>query len=209
AVVTGEAYFAYVPFHLTACGDLQAIPATRLRAARKLRTSTRCGWACSEARCRRHAHSVVHRAPKCGSHLMRMLKCLLLVGMLLVGTARGVGGELPVARPEAVGLSSGKLKEARAAVQALVDQKEVAGAVLAVARRGKVVQLDAVGVLDVGGSQPMKPDTIFRIYSMTKPVTTVAAMMLVEDGKIRLDDPVAKYVPAFKDLRVHTGKGDE
>src|SRR5262245_16090074 len=140
---------------------------------------------------------------------MRMLKCVLVGGMLLLGAARGMGEELPVASPESVGLASGKLKEARQAVQALVDQKEIAGAVLAVARRGKVVRLDAVGVMDVGGGQPMKPDTIFRIFSMTKPVTTVAAMMLVEDGKIQLDDPVAKYLPEFKDLRVHTGKGDE
>ncbi len=140
---------------------------------------------------------------------MRILKCVLCGTMLLLATARGVAGELPVASPESVGLSSGKLKEARQAVQALVDQKEVAGAVLAVARRGKVVQHDAVGVMDVAGGKPMKPDTIFRIFSMTKPVTTVAAMMLVEDGKIQLDDPVVKYLPEFKDLRVHTGKGDE
>lgn len=140
---------------------------------------------------------------------MRMLKYVLLGGLLLLGTARGGRAELPVASPEAVGLSSAKLKEARQAVQALVDQKEVAGAVLAVARRGKVVQLDAVGVMDVASGQPMKPDTIFRIFSMTKPVTSVAAMMLVEAGKIQLDDPVAKYVPEFKALRVHTGKGDE
>src|SRR5262245_60169162 len=140
---------------------------------------------------------------------MQVLKCVLLGGLLLLGTAPVVGGELPTATPESVGLSSGKLKEARQAVQALVDQKEVAGAVLAVARRGKVVQLDAVGVMDVDGGRPMKPDTIFRIFSMTKPVTTVAAMMLVEDGKIRLDDPVAKYLPEFQDLRVHAGNGDE
>src|SRR5262245_35250290 len=140
---------------------------------------------------------------------MQVLKCVLLGGLLLLGTAPVVGGELPTATPESVGLSSGKLKEARQAVQTLVDQKEIAGAVLAVARRGKVVRLDAVGVMDVGGGQPMKPDTIFRIFSMTKPVTTVAAMMLVEDGKIQLDDPVAKYVPELKDLRVHASKGDE
>ena len=140
---------------------------------------------------------------------MRMLKCVLLGGVFLLAAGPGAGGELPVASPESVGMSSAKLKEARAAAQALVDQKEIAGAVLAVARRGKVVQLEAVGLMAAGGDKPMQSDTIFRIFSMTKPVTTVAAMMLVEAGTIQLDDPVAKYLPEFKDLRVHTGKGDE
>jgi CubicO group peptidase (beta-lactamase class C family) len=140
---------------------------------------------------------------------MRALKSIVLAILMVLTTVPARAAELPTASPESVGLSSAKLNEARQAVQSLVDQKEIAGAVLVVARRGKVVQLDAVGVMDVGSGKPMKPDTIFRIFSMTKPVTTVAAMILVDEGKIQLDDPVAKYLPEFKDLRVHTGKGDE
>jgi CubicO group peptidase (beta-lactamase class C family) len=78
-----------------------------------------------------------------------------------------------------------------------------------VVRHGKVVQLDALGQMDIEAGKPMQPETIFRIYSMTKPITTVAAMLLWEEGRFQLDDPVAKYLPELKGLRVHAGKGDE
>src|SRR5262249_59693896 len=81
--------------------------------------------------------------------------------------------------------------------------------VAAVAGRGRVVRSGARGERKAGSGKPMKSDAIFRIYSMTKPITTVAAMMLVEEGKVGLDDPVSKYLPEFKDRRVHTGKGDD
>jgi hypothetical protein len=109
---------------------------------------------------------------------MQALKRLLIGGLVLISTMRvAAAGELPVASPAQVGLSASKLNQAKEAVQALVDKKEVAGAVIAVARHGKVIQLEAVGVMDTDSGKPMKPDTIVRIFSMTKPITTVAAMI--------------------------------
>jgi CubicO group peptidase (beta-lactamase class C family) len=134
-----------------------------------------------------------------------LIGCLFLLS--LVGSV--AAGELPSASPEDVGMSAAKLKQAKEAVQALVDKKQLAGAVWVVARRGKVVQLEAVGAMDADSGKPMKPDAIFRIYSMSKPITTVAAMILWEEGRFKLDDPVALYLPEFKNLRVQEGKGDE
>ena len=110
--------------------------------------------------------------------------------------------ELPTATPESVGLSAEKLKDAQAALQKLVDEKQIAGGVFAVTRRGKVVQFETCGMMDIEAGKPMKRDTIFRFYSMSKPITSVAAMILYEQGKIKLDDPVSKYIPEFKGLKV-------
>jgi CubicO group peptidase (beta-lactamase class C family) len=110
--------------------------------------------------------------------------------------------ELPTASPEAVGFSADKLKEVKAAMQKLIDNNRIAGGVFVVARRGKVVQFEACGMMDIESGKPMKRDTIFRFYSMSKPITSVAAMILYEQGKIRLDDPVSKYIPQFKGLKV-------
>ena len=110
--------------------------------------------------------------------------------------------ELPTAAPESVGLSAEKLQEAQAAMQKLVDDKRIAGGVVVVARRGKVVQFETCGMMDIEAGKPMRRDTIFRFYSMSKPITSVAAMILYEEGKIKLDDPVSKYIPEFKRLKV-------
>ena len=87
-----------------------------------------------------------------------------------------------------------------------VDQNEVAGAVTLIASRDKVIQVDAVGRADIAGEKPMQPDTIFWIASMTKPVTGVAVQMLEEEGKLSLDDPVAKHIPELADLKTADGK---
>jgi len=113
-----------------------------------------------------------------------------------------IASELPTATPEQVGLSAEKLQDARAAMQKLVDDKRIAGGVFAVARRGKVVQFETCGMMDIESGKPMRRDTIFRFYSMSKPITSVAAMILYEQGKIELDDPVSKYIPEFKELKV-------
>ncbi|HCO95640.1 MAG TPA: serine hydrolase [Phycisphaerales bacterium] len=110
--------------------------------------------------------------------------------------------ELPTAAPEQVGLSAEKLQRAQAAMQKLVDDKRIAGGVIVVARRGKVVQFEACGMMDIEAKKPMKRDTIFRFYSMSKPITSVAVMILYEQGKIELDDPVSEYIPQFKGLKV-------
>jgi CubicO group peptidase (beta-lactamase class C family) len=141
-----------------------------------------------------------------GNAIMRLPKYPVLSSLLcLCATALALAGELPRGLPEQAGLSSSKLERAKSVMQAMVDKHETAGAVTIAARQGKVVYLEAVGLMDIEAGKPMRPDTIFRIYSMSKPVTTVAAMLLWEDGKFQLDDPVSRYLPEFKGLRVHAG----
>ncbi len=91
-------------------------------------------------------------------------------------------------------------------MRSLVEDEKVAGSVAIVSHRGQIVYFDAVGKRDIDADLPMEKDTIVRIYSMTKPITSVAAMMLVEAGKLGLDDPVSKYLPEFNDLKVYAGK---
>ena len=88
----------------------------------------------------------------------------------------------------------------------MVDDGRLAGIVTMLARHGKVVFTDAVGKLDLNKSDPVELDSIFRILSMTKPVVGVAMMLLHEEGKWQLHDPVTKYIPAFRDLEVYTGQ---
>jgi CubicO group peptidase (beta-lactamase class C family) len=109
---------------------------------------------------------------------------------------------LPSAKPEEVGVSSVKVEELSKFMQSLVDQGKIAGGVTMMARHGKVIHLKAVGMADREAEKPMQIDAIFRIASMTKPVTSVAVMMLYEQGKLGLDDPVWKYMPEFKNPKV-------
>jgi CubicO group peptidase (beta-lactamase class C family) len=106
------------------------------------------------------------------------------------------------AAPESVGVSSERLGRLHAGMQAFVDRHEAGGIVTLVAREGKVVDVHASGFQDVERGTPMKTDTIFRIASMSKPITSVAVMMLFEEGKLLLTDPVSKFIPAFKSMRV-------
>jgi CubicO group peptidase (beta-lactamase class C family) len=109
-------------------------------------------------------------------------------------------------RPEAVGLSSARLELIDRFVQRkYIDSGRMPGALTVVARRGEVAHFNAIGMADVERKTPLREDTIFRIYSMTKPITSIAFMMLVEQGLVALDDPVAKYIPAWKDLGVFAG----
>jgi CubicO group peptidase (beta-lactamase class C family) len=110
--------------------------------------------------------------------------------------------------PESVGFSASGLKAFESAMHALVDERQLAGITTLVARHGKVVQFDAYGYQDLDAKTPLAKDTIFRIASMTKPVTGVAMMMLFEEGKWKLDDPVAKFIPEFKDLKVASDAGE-
>jgi CubicO group peptidase (beta-lactamase class C family) len=104
-------------------------------------------------------------------------------------------------------LSGERLAAAAALLEQFVADRKIAGAVAAVARRGKVAYLQAVGVQDLEIRAPMSERTLFRIYSMTKPVTAVAVMMLHEEGRFRLEDPVAKYLPEFNRLTIAASEG--
>src|SRR5882672_9915554 len=122
-------------------------------------------------------------------------------GLLLAVLAWGLGAQpLPVAKPEQVGMSSQKLAKISQVLKKEADDGSFRGAVVMVARKGKLVYQNAVGMQTV--SAKMTPEAIFRIYSMTKPLVSVAAMMLVEDGTIQLTDPVSKYLPGFDKLQV-------
>jgi CubicO group peptidase (beta-lactamase class C family) len=116
--------------------------------------------------------------------------------------------EMPLAKPETMGMSSEKLALVVPAMQKFVDDQKVAGATTIVARKGKIVFFESVGNQNIEVAQPMNRDTIVRIYSMSKPITSVAVMMLVEDGKLGLDDPVAKHLPDLKDVKVFVGVKD-
>jgi len=114
---------------------------------------------------------------------------------------------LPRATPEAVGMSAERLSRIRPTIQQYVDQGKIAGAITLVIRRGRVAHLEAVGRMDE--SKPMREDAIFRIASMTKAVTSVAVMMLHEEGKLLLNDPVSKYIPEFKGAQVAVSSDDK
>ena len=121
---------------------------------------------------------------------------------LLFVAATALAQELPTAKPESVGISSERLERIATAVQQSIDDKRIAGAVTLVARRGRVVWFKSQGMMDREARKPMQPDTMFRICSMTKPITSVAVMMLYEEGRFLLDDPVSKYLPEFKNPKV-------
>jgi CubicO group peptidase (beta-lactamase class C family) len=121
---------------------------------------------------------------------------------LLASSAAFAEDPLPRAKPEDVGLSSERLARIGATLKADIDAGRIPGAVIAVARHGKLVMLDAYGWRDKAANLPMTTDTIFNIASMTKPMTTVGALMLYEQGKILIDNPLAKYFPKFANMRV-------
>jgi CubicO group peptidase (beta-lactamase class C family) len=110
----------------------------------------------------------------------------------------------PTAKPEDVGLSSERLHHINQLIDRRIAAGDIAGAVTIVARKGKVVHNSAQGVMDLQSKQPMTSATMFRIASMTKPVVGVAVMMLVEEGKLHLNDPVSRYIPQFRDMKVAT-----
>ena len=131
---------------------------------------------------------------------------------LAVGCAQAptgaTGSSIQRASPESAGMSSARLERITAVFEQEVAAKRLPGAVALVARKGKLVYARAFGVRDPKGNEPMQLDTVFRIYSMTKPFAAVATMMLVEDGILQLGDPVSKWLPAFKDVKVSTPQGD-
>lgn len=127
----------------------------------------------------------------------------LVAACLAAGLADPAWAEdLPFAQPEEVGLSSERLDRLDAAMQAAVDEKRVAGVVTLVVREGRVAHYRAFGDADIRSRRSMQRDDIFRLYSMTKPVVSVALLMLYEEGKFQLDDPLEMYIPEFKDLKV-------
>jgi len=132
--------------------------------------------------------------------MKRKISLLAFVCWLFISVA--AAQDLPNAKPESVGLSSERLERIGTVVQRNIDDKRIAGAVTLVVRRGHVVWFKPQGMMDREAGKAMRPDAIFRICSMTKPITSVAVMMLYEEGYFLLDDPISKYLPEFKNPKV-------
>jgi len=138
---------------------------------------------------------------------MRVFKTLFIVTLLaltfaLALSAAAENGKLPMAKPESVGMSSERLERVGEAMQRYIDAELVPGTVTLIARRGKVVHYEARGERWVEEGEAMGEDTIFRIASMTKPIASVALMMLFEEGHFLLTDPISKFLPEFTDMQV-------
>ena len=160
--------------------------------------------------------------PRLVSNLSRHTLLLLLVGILAAcnppassnNTSASVASPEParaleMVAPESVGMDSQRLNRVKEAMQDLVDQGLLAGAVTMAARDNKVMHFESVGYRDKDAEAAMTNDALFRIYSMTKPITGVALMTLYEEGKFKLSDPVEKYIPEMKDLTVYVGTNDD
>ena len=134
---------------------------------------------------------------------MRIVKCFL-AGMMIaaVGVTSAVAASFLPAGTDRSGFSADGLDRVTAMLEAEVAHGAIAGAIMLIQHHGKPVYYQGFGVRDPQTQTPMTQDAIFRLYSMTKPVTSVAAMMLVEDGKLSLDDPVFKFIPSFADMKV-------
>ena len=146
---------------------------------------------------------------------MRTLRCVMGAMMFSAVLAAGLCGvaqnavhaknDVSIVKPETVGFSSERLENLHALIQGEIDKKQLAGAVTILARHGKIVEYRTYGQRDIASGTAMTKDTIFRDYSMTKPVTGVAMMILYEEGKWQPSDPISKYVPEFAHLKVFKG----
>ncbi len=134
-------------------------------------------------------------------YLLLALLPLLLVLSAIPGTGN-IYNNPPTASPEEVGLSSSRLANIRTVMNRHVAAKQIPGAIALVARHGKIAYQEAYGMADIEAGRAMRLDTIHRIYSMSKPITSVAVMMLYEEGHFQLSDPVAKYIPEFAKMTV-------
>jgi len=130
---------------------------------------------------------------------------LLLFLLALMSSA----AETPRAKPDDVGISAQRLQRIHELMQRHIEAGNIAGSVTLVARNGRIAHLEAQGLMDIETRKPMTTDAMFRIMSMTKPVVGVAVLMLMEEGKVRLNDPVSKFIPQFKDLKVGVLQGTQ
>src|SRR5688572_100044 len=133
---------------------------------------------------------------------MKKLSIPVFVIALLLPLSIALPAATPTAKPEEVGLSAERLKRITELVQRHLDARSFSGAVTLVARNGRIGHFEAHGVMDIESKKPMQKDAMFRIMSMTKPVVGVSILMLIEEGKVRLTDPVSKWIPELKDMQV-------
>ena len=127
------------------------------------------------------------------------IKCFFVAALLVMPV---LSEPLNKVKPEDVGMSTERLQRISQMIKRHMDAGEMTGAVAVVARKGKIAYVTAQGVMDLESKQPITPATMFRVASMTKPVTGIAIMMLVEEGKVRLNDPVSRFIPEFRGMKV-------
>lgn len=139
--------------------------------------------------------------------MKRLVMLVMLVGVIVPGWTAWAQS-LPTARPEQVGISSERLERVSRALRGEIEAGKIPGAVALVARKGRVVYFESFGLRDKASGDPMAKDAIFRLYSMTKPFVSVAAMMLMEDGKLLLTEPVSKFLPQLAKPEVSTQQFD-
>ena len=136
----------------------------------------------------------------------KLTAMLLLLSSVVISTS---AAETPRAKPDDVGISLQRLQRIHDLMQRHIDAGDFSGAVTLVARNGRIAHLEAQGFMDLETKKAMASDAMFRIMSMTKPVVGLAVLMLVEDGKVKLNDPVSKFIPEFKDLKVGVLQGTQ
>src|SRR4030081_2817703 len=137
------------------------------------------------------------------------LRTALFAGALFVVVPGAFAEGRITVKPSEAGFTEAGLARLDAYIKNEIADNKIPGAIIMIQRNGKTAYYSSFGVRDPGTKEPMTPSTIFRIYSMSKPITTVAAMMLVEEGKLQLDEPLSKYIPAFADVKVGVEKKGE
>src|SRR5262245_33816387 len=140
---------------------------------------------------------------------MRLIAKSTATFLLLLILGLTSAAETPRAKPDDVGISAPRLQRIHDLMQRHIEAGNIAGSVTLVARNGRIAHLEAQGLMDIETRKPMATDAMFRIMSMTKPVVGIAVLMLMEDGKVRLNDPISKFIPEFKDLKVGVLQGTQ
>ena len=126
----------------------------------------------------------------------------LSVALVVAAISWSVSAATPTVKPEDAGFSSDRLRRVAEVMQRHIEAKNFSGAVTLVARNGRIVHHEAHGLMDLEGKKPMQKDAIFRIMSMTKPIVGVAILMMIEEGKVKLTDPVSRFIPEFREQSV-------
>ncbi|WP_426526774.1 serine hydrolase domain-containing protein [Bradyrhizobium sp. McL0615] len=139
---------------------------------------------------------------------VRLRNFVITAALIAASPSAFAEGPVPV-KPAEAGFNEAGLARLDAYIKNEIATNKIPGAIMMIQRQGKTAYFSSLGVRDPNTKEPMTPDTIFRIYSMSKPITTVAAMMLVEEGKLQLDEPLSKYIPAFADVKVGVEKKGE
>jgi CubicO group peptidase (beta-lactamase class C family) len=140
-------------------------------------------------------------------HIRVLFRCAIFVAVIAAFATHAIA-ETAISKPESVGLSSERIQRISDVMKQQIAKGAFPGAVMLIARDGKIASFDAYGYLDGKKTKPMPKDAIFRIASMSKPIVTAAAMMMLEQGKFNLNDPISMYLPEFKNMKVEVQKKD-